>query len=112
MATKRTTGTQFKSDVSTERVQQFRKRKRNVSETPPESESEQNPLPLVEVTDEAALAAWDALEAPQDGVRKRFRCLDRRVVADARKVFEFEVCKELVEAVRPVLRKDWVAFLP
>jgi hypothetical protein len=52
------------------------------------------------------------LEAPQDGFCKRFRCLDRRVVADARKVFEFEVCKELVEAVRPVLRKDWVAFLP
>lgn len=52
------------------------------------------------------------LEAPQDGFCKRFRCLDRRVVADARKVFEFEVCKELVEAVRPVLRKDWVVFLP
>jgi hypothetical protein len=52
------------------------------------------------------------LEAPQDGFCKRFRCLDRRVVADARKVIEFKVCKELVEAVRPMLRKDWVAFLP
>jgi hypothetical protein len=52
------------------------------------------------------------LEAPQDGFCKRFRGLDWRVVADARKVFEFKVCKELVEAVRPVLRKDWVEFLP
>ena len=51
-------------------------------------------------------------KAPQDGFCKRLRCLDRCVVADARKVFEFEVCKELVEAVRPVLRKDWVVLLP
>ena len=34
-------GRQYKSDVSTERVKRFRKRERNVSETPPESESEQ-----------------------------------------------------------------------
>ena len=34
-------GRQYKSDVSTDRVQRFRKRDRNVSETPSESDSEQ-----------------------------------------------------------------------
>lgn len=35
-------GRQYKSDVSTERVQQFRERQRNVSETPSEADTEQN----------------------------------------------------------------------
>lgn len=33
-------GRQYKSDVSTERVKRFRKRERNVSETPPETEAD------------------------------------------------------------------------
>jgi hypothetical protein len=33
-------GRQYKSDVSTERVKRFRKRQRNVSETPPETDTE------------------------------------------------------------------------
>lgn len=34
-------GRQYKSDVSTERVKRFRKRERNVSETPPEADTDQ-----------------------------------------------------------------------
>jgi hypothetical protein len=56
---------QYRSDVSTERVKRFRQRPRNVGETPPEQTTDQNRTErgtagLVEVSDEAALAAWDA----------------------------------------------------
>jgi hypothetical protein len=55
---------QYKSDVSTERVKRFRQRPRNGSETPPEQITEQSTTErgtagLVEVTDRAALEAWD-----------------------------------------------------
>lgn len=39
---------QYKSDVSTERVKRFRNGKRNVSETPPETEQKQNTEPEAE----------------------------------------------------------------
>jgi hypothetical protein len=55
---------QYKSDVSTERVKRFRQQDRNGSETPPEQTIKQNRAEretgrLIEVTDEAALRAWD-----------------------------------------------------
>jgi hypothetical protein len=55
---------QYKSDVSNDRVQRHRQRKRNVTATPPDQTRTDNRTEavtaLVEVNDEAALAAWDA----------------------------------------------------
>lgn len=48
-------GRQFKSDVSTERVKQYRERQRNVSETPPETENRNR-----EESEDAANAAVSA----------------------------------------------------
>lgn len=53
-------GRQYKSDVSTERVKRFRKRERNVSETPPETETE---------TEQITVATATGAEAPDH--RKR-----------------------------------------
>ena len=52
---------QYKSDVSNDRVQRHRQRKRNVTVTPPDPEqsSSEAVTALVEVNDEAALAVWD-----------------------------------------------------
>ena len=54
---------QYKSDVSNDRVQRHRQRKRNVTVTPPEqirSDSYSEAVTaLIEVTDPTALAAWD-----------------------------------------------------
>ncbi|WP_316232384.1 hypothetical protein, partial [Bradyrhizobium sp. SZCCHNR1051] len=55
---------QYKSDVSTERVKRFRNSKRNVSETPPESESE------TEKKDSEANAS--GAEAPIDHRKRLF----------------------------------------
>jgi hypothetical protein len=54
---------QYKSDVSNDRVQRHRQRKRSVTVTPPDSEQNRSDpeavTALIEVSDEAALAAWD-----------------------------------------------------
>ncbi len=55
---------QYKSDVSNDRVQRHRQRKRNVTVTPPDTDQNRTNseavTALIEVSDEAALAAWDA----------------------------------------------------
>lgn len=56
-------GRQYKSDVSTERVKRFRNGKRNVSETPPETEAETEQIPE---------ASASGAEAPVDHRRRLF----------------------------------------
>jgi hypothetical protein len=57
---------QYRSDGSAERMKRHRQHKRDVTVTPPEQITDQNRSDavtrhgLVEVTDQAALAAWDA----------------------------------------------------
>ena len=55
---------QFKSDVSNKRTKRYRERKRDVTVTAPDQNRTDNRTEavtaLVEVNDEAALAAWDA----------------------------------------------------
>jgi hypothetical protein len=62
---------QYKSDVSNERVQRHRQRKRSVTVTPPDSEQNRSDpeavTALIEVSDEAALAAWDAYGRAKTG---------------------------------------------
>jgi hypothetical protein len=67
---------QYKSDVSTERVKRFRQQERNGPETPPDQNRTDNRTEavtaLVDVNDEAALAAWDAW-----GIATRGKCYPR-----------------------------------
>jgi hypothetical protein len=55
---------QYKSDVSAERTKRYRQRQRDVTVTAPDSEQNRTDseavTALIEVRDEAALAAWDA----------------------------------------------------
>lgn len=59
-------GRQYKSDVSTERVKRFRKRERNVSETPPETETD------TETDTENSEASASGAEAPTDPRKRLF----------------------------------------
>ena len=55
---------QYKSDVSAERTKRYRQRQRDVTATAPNSDQNRTNseavTALIEVSDEAALAAWDA----------------------------------------------------